>query len=80
MYQRIWTPHVGENAATERIWTPHESNNGKGIRKRNERFTVAVLEDETLCTVSSESLVFFLVVQDHSGSRSLRWWFSARFP
>ena len=68
-YQRIWTPHVGEKATTVR-----ESGNER------DRFAVAVLEDETLCTVSGESLAFFLVVQDLSGSRSLRWWFSARFP
>ena len=33
VYQRIWTPHVGEKAGNE-----------------HNRFTVAVLEDETLCT------------------------------
>ena len=47
VYQRIWTPHVGEEATTVR-----ESGN------QHDRFTVVVLEDETLCTVSSESLVF----------------------
>ena len=40
MYQRIWTPHVGEKATTVR-----EPGN------KHDRFAVAVLEDETLCTV-----------------------------
>ena len=39
--------HVGEKATTVR-----ESGN------ENDRFPVAVLEDETLCTVCGESLVF----------------------
>ena len=47
MYQRIRTSHVGEKATTVR-----ESGN------KHDRFAVAVLEDETLCTVSGESLVF----------------------
>ena len=46
MYQKIWTPHVGEKATTVR-----KSGN------EHDRFTVAVLEDETLCTGSGESLV-----------------------
>ena len=40
VYQRIWTPHVGEKATTVR-----EPGN------EHDRFAVAVLEDETLCTV-----------------------------
>ena len=40
MYQRIWTPHVGEKPTTVR--EPGNEHN---------RFAVAVLEDETLCTV-----------------------------
>ena len=37
---------------------------------------VVVFKDETLCTVSGESLVFL----GHPGPLcSLRWWFSARF-
>ena len=40
VYQRIWTPHVGEKATTVR-----EPGN------KHDRFAVAVLEDETLCTV-----------------------------
>ena len=43
----IWMPHVGEKATMVR-----ESGN------EHDRFIVAVLEDGTLCTVSSESLVF----------------------
>ena len=54
MYQRIWTPHVGEKATTVR-----ESGN------EHDQFAVVVLEDETLCIVCGESLVF-LVVQDLS--------------
>ena len=48
MYQRIWTPHVGEKAMTVR-----ESGN------KHNQFAVALLEDEILCTVSGESLVLF---------------------
>ena len=58
MYQRIWMCHVGEKATTV----------GKSGNE-HDQFAVAVLEDETLCTVSGESLVFFcffLVVQDIS--------------
>ena len=47
MYQRIWMRHVGEKATTV----------GKSGNE-HDQFAVAVLEDETLCTVSSESLVF----------------------
>ena len=47
MYQRIRTPHVGEKATMVR-----ESGN------EHDRFAVSVLEDEMLCTVSSELLVF----------------------
>ena len=42
MYQRIWMPHVGEKATM--------------VGNENDQFAVAVLEDETLCTVSGESL------------------------
>ena len=45
----IWTPHVGEKAATVR-----EPGN------KYDRFAVAALEDEMLCTIGH----FFLVVQD----------------
>ena len=58
VYQRIWTPHVGEKATTVR-----ESGN------EHDRFTVSVLEDETLYTAVSRS--FFLVVQDLSLFASL---------
>ena len=54
VYRRIWMPHrahVGEKATMVR-----ESGN------EHNQFAVAVLEDETLCTVSGESLVFFLAV------------------
>ena len=47
MYQKIWTPHVGEKATTVR-----ESGN------EHDRFTVAVVKDEMLCTVCGESLIF----------------------
>lgn len=40
VYQRIWTPFVGERATTVR-----EPDN------EHDRYAVAVLEDETLCTV-----------------------------
>ena len=40
MYQRIWMPHIGEKATTVR-----EPGN------EHDRFAVAVLEDEMLCTV-----------------------------
>ena len=50
VYQRIWTRHVGEKVTTVR-----KSGN------KNDQFAVAVLEDETLCTVSS---FFFLVFRD----------------
>ena len=56
MYQRIWMPYVGENATTIR-----EPGN------KHDRFAVAVLEDETLCTVRH----FFLNVQDLSLFASL---------
>ena len=49
MHQRNWTPHVGEKATTVR-----EPGN------EHDRFTVAVLEFTTLCTVGH----FFLVMQD----------------
>ena len=65
MYQRIWTPHVGEKATMVR-----EPGN------EHDRFAVAVFEDKTLCTIghlpgeiSSQfavSRLFFLVVQDLS--------------
>ena len=55
MYQRIWTPHVGEKAITVR-----ESGN------KHNQFAVALLEDEMLCTVSSESLFFFVVILELS--------------
>ena len=58
-------PRVGEEATTVR-----ESGN------QHDRFTVVVLEDKTLCTVSSESLVF---VGRPGPLCSLHWWFSARF-
>ena len=48
MRQRIWTPHVGEKVSTVR-----EPGNG---------FTVAVLEDETLCTVGHLLLIAFIGV------------------
>ena len=38
VYQRIWTPHVGDKATTVR-----EPGN------EHDRFAVAVLKDETLC-------------------------------
>ena len=65
MYQKIWTPHVGEKATMVR-----ESGN------EHDQFTVALLEDKMLYTVSGESLVFFLfflflVVQDLSLLASL---------
>ena len=37
MYQRIWTPHVGEKATT--------------VREPENEHAVVVLEDEALCTV-----------------------------
>ena len=40
VYQRIWTSHVGEKATM--VKEPGNEHN---------RFAVAVLEDETLCTV-----------------------------
>lgn len=40
VYQRIWTPFVGEKATTAR-----EPGN------EHDHYTVAMLEDETLCTV-----------------------------
>ena len=40
MYQRIWTPHVGEKATTIR-----EPGN------EHDQFAVAVLEEDTLCAV-----------------------------
>ena len=42
--------HVGEKATTPS--TVRESGN------EHDQFAVAVLEDETLCTVSGESLIF----------------------
>ena len=58
MYQRIWTPHVGEKATTVR-----EPGN------EHDRFAVAVLKDETLCTVghlpreiSKECFIFKLCI------------------
>ena len=56
MYQRMWTPHVGEKATTLR----------EPVNVHN-RFKVAVLEDETLCTVGH----LFLVVPDLSLFASL---------
>ena len=44
MYQRIWTPHVGEKATMVRE-----------LGNEHDRFAVAVLNDEML---HSESLVF----------------------
>ena len=49
VYQRIWTPHVGEKATTVHV---RESGN------EHDQFAVSMLEDEMLCTVSGESLVF----------------------
>ena len=55
MYQRIWTPCVGQKATTVR-----EPGNER------DQFAVAVLEDETLCTVGhlpweiSKKCFFFL--------------------
>ena len=49
VYQRIWTPHVGEKATMVR-----DSGN------EHDQFAVVLLEDEMLCTFSSESLVFFV--------------------
>ena len=46
MYQKIWTPHVGEKVTTVR-----KSGN------EHDQFAVVVLEDET-CTGRSESLIF----------------------
>ena len=43
VYQRIWTPFVGERATTVR-----EPDN------EHDRYAVAVLEDETLCTVGAQ--------------------------
>ena len=43
----------------------------------HDRFTVAELEDETLCTVSDDSVVFLGCPGPFC---LLRWWFSARFP
>ena len=63
----IWMPHVGEKATMVR-----ESGN------EHDRFIVAVLEDGTLCTVSSESLV--LSWSSRTTLCSFHWWFSARFP
>jgi len=40
VYQRIWTPFIGERATTVR-----EPDN------EHDRYAVAMLEDETLCTV-----------------------------
>ena len=51
VYQSIWTRHVGEKVTMVR-----KSGN------ENDQFAVAVLEDKTLCTVSS--FFFFLVVRD----------------
>ena len=56
MYQRKWTPHVGEKATTVR--EPGNEHDG---------FAVAVLGDTTLCTVGH----FFLVMQDLSLFASL---------
>ena len=67
MYQRIWMHHVGEKATTV----------GKSGNE-HDQFAVAVLKDETLSTVSGESLVFLLFFWSTSLC-SLRWWFSARF-
>ena len=39
-YQRIWTPFIGEKATMAR-----EPGN------QHDRYTVAVLEDQTLCTI-----------------------------
>ena len=55
MYQRIWTPHIGEKANTIR-----EPGNSY------DRFAVAVLEEDTLCVVGhipreiSKECYFFL--------------------
>ena len=67
VYQRIWTPHVGEKATMVR-----ESGN------EHDRFAVPVLEDEMLCTLCGESLVFYW--SSRTSLCSLRWWFSAMFP
>ena len=56
VYQRMWTPHVGEKATTVR----------EPVNVHN-RFKVVVLEDETLYTVGH----LFLVVPDLSLSASL---------
>ena len=56
-----------------------KSNNGKRIRKRTRPIRSIVLEDETLCTVSGESLVF-LGRPGPLFVRLLHWWFSTRFP
>ena len=56
MYQRKWTPHVGEKATTVRE-----------PGSEHDQFAVAVLEDATLCTVGH----FFLVMQDLSLFASL---------
>ena len=50
VYQRIWTPHVGEKATTVR-----EPGN------KHNRFAVAVLKNETLCTFGYLSWEIFRI-------------------
>ena len=48
-------PRVSKNMDTSCM---RKSNNGKRSGNKHDWFAVVVLEDETLCTVSGESLVF----------------------
>ena len=51
MYQRIWTHHVGEYATT--------------VRNEHDQFTVAVFEDETLCTVGHLLWEIYFLIMHH---------------